>query len=77
MTRPTAAYVGMGLSHPIRLVISNPIRGNVAKLLSVDEALELMSDLTGAVARAVAKEHKKHEPRAAELPDRAADDPST
>lgn len=54
MTRPTAAHVGQGLSHPIRIVMNRGLRGNVAKLITIDEALELMLDLTTAIARAFA-----------------------
>jgi hypothetical protein len=59
VTRPTAAYVGMGLSHPIRLVMNRGLLGNHAKLLSISEALELTSDLTSAIARAIDQEKTK------------------
>lgn len=59
MTRPNAAYVGQGLSHPIRLVVNRGLHGNVAKLISVNDALELMCDLTAALARAFADEQQR------------------
>lgn len=65
MTRPNAAFVGMGLvSHPIRLVMNRGLHGNVAKLISINEALELVSDLTTAIARALALENKDPKNRA-------------
>jgi hypothetical protein len=67
MSRPTAAYVGFGLSHPIRLVIPRKLHGDVAKLVTPAEALELIADLSSAVARALADEAQKNPspPRAA------------
>lgn len=62
MSRPTAAYVGFGLSHPIRLVIPRKLQGDTAKLLSVAEALELISDLTASVARALEDAKKNPSP---------------
>lgn len=56
MTRPIAAYIGMGLSHPIRLMMNRDLHTNVAKLLSVTEARELVFDLETAIQRATEKQ---------------------
>ena len=65
MTRPTAAFVGMGLSNPIRLVMNRGLHATVAKLLSVDEARALKTDLTVALLKAKAAEGKKNGTRPA------------
>lgn len=66
MSRPNAAYVGMGLTHPIRLTMNRGLHGNTAKLLSTTEALELITDLVSAVSLAV-DQQKADQSR--ELPD--------
>jgi hypothetical protein len=55
--RPTAAYIG-ALSHPIRLVVNKGLAGrDAANFLSIDDALELCSDLTAAIAAALREEN--------------------
>lgn len=75
MTRPSVAYVGFGLSHPIRIVVPRGLHGNAAKLMTVDESLELLTDLIGAIQRAVNTEYEKitndRTTAAPELPDNA------
>lgn len=54
--RPSAAYVGK-LTHPIRLVLNQGlIARNTANFLSIDDALELVGDLTSAIAKALREE---------------------
>jgi hypothetical protein len=64
VSRPNAAFVGMGLSHPIRVVMNRGLHGNVAKLVTINEALELMTDLTAAIARAIEQEAARNTPNA-------------
>ena len=74
MTRPIAAYVGMGLPNPIRVVMNRGLHASVAKLITIDEALELVTDLTSAISRACAAENKEL-PNAPAFKDSVADNP--
>jgi uncharacterized small protein (DUF1192 family) len=64
MTRPTAAYIGIGLlSHPVRLVIPRRLQqAEAVKLMSLAEAAELIADLASAVARAEEERARKERP---------------
>lgn len=57
MTRPTAAFVGLGFSNPIVLRMNRGLHVAEVRLLSIDEALALVTDLTGAISKACAGEN--------------------
>lgn len=66
MSRPNAAYVGnFGLSHSVRLVIPSRLRGDAARLMTLSEACELISDLSAAIARAMEEQKKNPAPKGA------------
>ena len=57
--RPSAAYVG-SLSHPIRLAVNKGLAGrDTANFLSINDALELATDLTSAIAHALQAEREQ------------------